>query len=108
MEYKSERVRMGGGDSLCAEFPPRWQEFIDYYSYNIQLFKDDNKAESVSKKVIDAYRVMQMMCYYVNNNYLKIGEKYPIDNYEINIVENLTQQGGAPFFKIDRRMNNGI
>lgn len=64
MEYKSERVRMGGGDSLCEEFPPRWQDFIKQYAQDIRFF-DKDLEQSIVVEMIPSYRVMQMMCYYL-------------------------------------------
>lgn len=65
-------------ESLCADFPRTWQEFIEYYAED---------SPNGGDKRVPMYRVMQMMCYYVENNYLKIGENYSIDDYSIEVVQ---------------------
>lgn len=93
-------------ESLCAEFPDTWEEFVEKWAYDVEVQDEDNYDFQV-KQVVDVYRVKQMMWYYLRN-YVHLGVVLPTDNYEINIVENPAQQGGAPFFKIDRRIYNGI
>ncbi len=41
-----------------------------------------------------------MMCFYVENNYLKIGENYFIDDYSIEVVQ---VDDKKPCFTIKRR-----
>lgn len=65
-------------ESLCADFPRTWQEFIEYYAED---------SPNGGDKRVPMYRVMQMMCFYVENNYLKIGENYSIDDYSIEVVQ---------------------
>lgn len=78
-------------ESLCAEFPQTWQEFIEYYA--------EDSPDGGDKRV-PMYRVMQMMCYYVENNYLKIGENYSIDDYSIEVVQ---VDDKKPCFTIKKR-----
>lgn len=64
MEHKNKGVRMGGGDSLCAEFPPHWQDFIKQYAQDVRFF-DKDLEQTIVVEMIPSYRVMQMMCYYL-------------------------------------------
>lgn len=91
-------------ESICAEFPDTWEEFIEQNSFEIGAGSVEGSTEA-GNRVIDVYRVKQMMWYYLRN-YVNLGVALPTDDYEINIVENPAQQGGIPFFRIDRR-NNG-
>lgn len=93
-------------ESICAEFPDTWEEFVEKYSFENGAGPVEGSAEA-GNRVMDVYRVKQMMWYYLRN-YVNLGVAHPTDDYEINIVENPVRQGGAPFFKIDRRINNGI
>lgn len=108
MEHKSKGVSGGmANESICAEFPDTWEEFVEKWAYDIDIFNKEDRAETAHEKVMDVYRVKQMMWYYLRD-YVNLGVAHPTDDYEINIVENPVRQGGAPFFKIDRRINNGI
>ena len=90
-------------ESLCAEFPDTWEEFIEKWAYNVEVQDEDNYDFQV-KPVIDVYRVKQMMWYYLRD-YIKLGIAYSSDNYTINIVpdetKNLAQ--GIPHFVIRRQ-----
>ena len=102
MEYKDEGMSGGmANESICAEFPDTWEEFIEQNSFEMGAGPVEGSAEA-GNRVIDVYRVKQMMWYYLRN-YVNLGVALPTDNYEINIVENPVQQGGRPYFRIDRR-----
>lgn len=83
-------------ESICAEFPRRWEDFIDYYA--------ETPPEGGDKRV-PVYRVMQMMCYYVENNYLKIGAEYSTNDFEVIFAADPTcdLRSGSPRFRIVRR-----
>lgn len=55
---------MSGGNSLCAEFPDCWQDFIKQYSQDVRFF-DKDLEQTIEVEMIPSYRVMQMMCYYL-------------------------------------------
>ena len=93
-------------ESLCAEFPDTWEKFIEKWAYDVDIFDKEDKAETAHEKVMDVYRVKQMMWYYLKD-YLRLGMAHSSEEYVINVVENPVRQGGIPFFRIDRR-NNGI
>lgn len=65
MEHKSKGNIMCGGDSLCAEFPDTWEEFVEKWAYDIDIFNKEDKAETAHERVMDVYRVKQMMWYYL-------------------------------------------
>lgn len=83
-------------ESLCEEFPRTWQEFIEYYAED---------PPNGGDKRVPVYRVMQMMCYYVDNNYLKIGDEYSSADFTIEVTSDATcaRINGSPHFKIVRR-----
>lgn len=92
-------------ESICAEFPDTWEAFVEKWAYDIDIFDKGDKAETAHERVMDVYRVKQMMWYYLKD-YLQLGAGYSSEDYVINIMENPMLQGGIPFFRIDRR-NNG-
>jgi len=65
MEHKSKGNIMGGGDSLCAEFPDTWEKFVERWAYDIDIFDKEDKMETAHERVMDVYRVKQMMWYYL-------------------------------------------
>lgn len=102
MEYKDEGVSGGmANESICAEFPHTWEEFIEQNSFEMGAGPVEGSAEE-GNRVMDVYRVKQMMWYYLKD-YLRLGVSYPSEGYKINIVENHSCQNGDPFFIIERR-----
>ena len=102
MEYENEGMSGGvANESICAEFPDTWEEFVEQNSFEMNAGPVKGSAEA-GNRVMDVYRVKQMMWYYLRD-YLRLGVALPTDDYEINIVENHTRQGGNPYFRIDRR-----
>lgn len=102
MEYKSKGVSGGmANESICAEFPDTWEEFIEQNSFEMGAGPVEGSAEA-GNRVMDVYRVKQMMWYYLKD-YLRLGTDHPSENYTINIVENHLRQNGDPFFRIERR-----
>ena len=91
-------------ESLCAEFPDTWEEFVEKWAYDIDIFDKEDEAETAHERIMDVYRVKQMMWYYLRD-YIKLGIAYSSDNYTINIVpdetKNLAQ--GTPHFVVRRR-----
>lgn len=94
-------------ESLCAKFPDTWEEFIEKWAYDISIFDKEDKVETAHERVMDVYRVKQMMWYYLRD-YLRLGAGHSSEDYVINVMENPVRQGGIPFFRIDKRINNGI
>lgn len=88
-------------ESICAEFPDTWEEFVEKYSFESGAGPVEGSAEA-GNRLMDVYRVKQMMWYYLRN-YVNLGVALPTDDYEINIVENPVRQGGRLYFRIDRR-----
>ena len=89
---------MGGGSSLCAEFPQTWEEFIKKYAAT--PFED-------GQEWIPAYRAMQMMCYYIEKDYVQLGREYSTKDYNIVFAEDplYDLRNGSPRFMITKRLN---
>lgn len=100
---------MSGGmvnESICVEFPDTWEEFVEQNSFEMGAGPVEGSVEA-GNRVMDVYRVKQMMWYYLRN-YVNLGVAHPTDDYEINIVENPVRQGGRPYFRIDRRIEKWV
>ena len=93
-------------ESICAEFPDTWEEFIERNSFEMSAGPVEGSVEA-GNRVMDVYRVKQMMWYYLKD-YLRLGVGHSSEDYVINVMENPVRQGGIPYFRIDRRINNGI
>lgn len=104
MEYKRKGVSGGmANESLCAEFPDTWEEFIEQNSFENGAGPVKEIAEA-GNRLIDVYRVKQMMWYYLRN-YIKLGNAYSSEDYVIDIVPDETKNSiyGTPHFVVRRR-----
>ena len=103
MEYESKGVS-GNMDkeSLCAEFPDNWEEFVNIWKYNIEEWDQEGLLQT--KEVIDIYRVKQMMWYYLRD-YIKLGNACSSEDYTINIVPDETRDfaHAVPYFVVVRK-----
>lgn len=91
-------------ESICAEFPNTWEEFVEKWAYDIDIFNKEDEAETAHEKVVDVYRVKQMMWYYLRD-YIKLGNAYSSEDYIIDIVPDETKNSiyGTPHFVVRRR-----
>lgn len=96
-------------ESICAEFPDTWEEFVEKWAYDINIFDKEDRAETAHERVIDIYRVKQMMWYYLRD-YLKIGAEYSTNDFEVIVAADPTcdLRSGSPRFTIIRRGVKGL
>lgn len=94
-------------ESICAEFPNTWEEFVDNYAYGIEEWNQEGLLQM--KEVIDVYRAKQMMWYYLRD-YLKIGTEYSTNDFEVIVAADPTcdLRTGSPRFRIVRRGVEGL
>ena len=90
-------------ESLCAEFPDTWEEFVNIWKYDIEEWDQEGLLQM--KEVMDVYRVKQMIWYYLKD-YIKLGNAYSTEDYIIDIVPDETKNSlyGTPHFVVRRRL----